>query len=184
MKRKSICLLAGLLIASTAGMATAAAFIIKDATNSSITENVTGTLVLSYGENQQWSNIESLSPTNPKFSTIVLNAPIKSKNVNDEAEFVLTLSAQENCSIEGLTVTISTNDWQEGSGEDGKVATLDAETTRYTATINDAKTYFLKYEISQEAYDEYVKISETEDVRAITQAFGGKLVAHYGRKNA
>lgn len=184
MKRKSICLLAGLLIASTAGMATATAFIIKDAASSSVSESVTGTLVLAYGEKQEWANIESLSPTNPKFSSIELKAPIRSANVSDEAKLTLTLAAKIGCSIEGLTIKIATKDWQAGSVADSDVvATLNSETTTYVSdAIDDAKTFYLKYEISQSAYDEYVKLAEAgTESQAITQNFGGTLTASYAK---
>lgn len=184
MKRKSICLLAGLLIASTAGMATATAFIIKDATSSSISERVTGTLVLAYGEESTWANIESLSPTNPKFSKIQLKAPIRSANVDTAAKLTLTLAAKTDCSIEGLTIKVATKDWQAGSvTESYVVATLNSETTTYeSGAIDAAQTFYLKYEISQSAYDEYVKLSEAStESQAITQNFGGTLTASYAK---
>lgn len=184
MKRKSICLLAGLLIASTAGMATATAFIIKDATSSSISESVTGTLVLAYGEESTWANIESLSPTNPKFSKIQLKAPIRSANVDTAAKLTLTLAAKTDCSIEGLTIKVATKDWQDGSvTESDVVATLNSETTTYVSNaIGAAQTFYLKYEISQSAYDEYVKLSEAStESQAITQNFGGTLTARYAK---
>lgn len=184
MKRKSICLLAGLLIASTAGMATATAFIIKDATSSSISESVTGTLVLAYGEESTWANIESLSPTNPKFSKIQLKAPIRSANVDTDAKLTLTLAAKTDCSIEGLTIKVATKDWQAGSvTESDVVATLNSETKTYeSGAIDAAQTFYLKYEISQSAYDEYVKLSEAStESQAITQNFGGTLTARYAK---
>ncbi len=185
MKRKSICLLAGLLIASTAGMATATAFIIKDATSSSISESVTGTLVLAYGEESTWANIESLSPTNPKFSKIQLKAPIRSANVDTDAKLTLTLAAKTDCSIEGLTIKVATKDWQDGSVTDSDVvATLGSKiTTTYESdAINADQTFYLKYEISQSAYDEYVKLSEAStESQAITQNFGGTLTARYAK---
>lgn len=184
MKRKSICLLAGLLIASTAGMATATAFIIKDATSSSISESVTGTLVLAYGEESTWANIESLSPTNPKFSKIQLKAPIRSANVDTDAKLTLTLAAKTDCSIDGLTIKVATKDWQAGSvTESDVVATLNSETKTYESdAINDDQTFYLKYEISQSAYDEYVKLSEAStESQAITQNFGGTLTASYAK---
>lgn len=184
MKRKSICLLAGLLIASTAGMATATAFIIKDATSSSISESVTGTLVLAYGEESTWANIESLSPTNPKFSKIQLKAPIRSANVYTDAKLTLTLAAKTDCSIEGLTIKVATKDWQDGSvTESDVVATLNSKTTTYVSNaIGAAQTFYLKYEISQSAYDEYVKLSEAStESQAITQNFGGTLTARYAK---
>lgn len=184
MKRKSICLLAGLLIASTAGMATATAFIIKDATSSSISENVTGTLVLAYGEESTWANIESLSPTNPKFSKIQLKAPIRSAKVDTAAKLTLTLAAKTDCSIEGLTIKVATKDWQTGSvTESDVVATLNSETKTYESdAIDAAQTFYLKYEISQSAYDEYVKLSEAStESQAITQNFGGTLTARYAK---
>lgn len=191
MKRKSICLLAGLLIASTAGMATATAFIIKDAQSTTTSESVKGTLVLAYGEESTWGKIEQLSPTNPKFSTIELKAPIRSASVDDEVEFSLTLKANDNCSIEGLTIKVATVDWQtDTSASNHVVGTLSSAsdgTTEYTETItltgSETKTYYLKYEISQSAYDEYVKLAEAgTESQAITQNFGGTLTAHYGKK--
>ena len=197
MKRKSICLLAGLLIASTAGMATATAFIIKDAQSTTTSESVKGTLVLAYGEESTWGKIEQLSPTNPKFSTIELKAPIRSASVDDEVEFSLTLKANDNCSIEGLTIKVATVDWQtDTSASNHVVGTLSSAsdgTTKYTETItltgSETKTYYLKSGrdcsqwISQSAYDEYVKLAEAgTESQAITQNFGGTLTAHYGKK--
>ena len=191
MKRKSICLLAGLLIASSAGMAKATAFIIKDAQSTTTSESVKGTLVLAYGEESTWGKIEQLSPTNPKFSTIELKAPIRSASVDDEVEFSLTLKANDNCSIEGLTIKVATVDWQtDTSASNHVVGTLSSAsdgTTKYTETItltgSETKTYYLKYEISQSAYDEYVKLAEAgTESQAITQNFGGTLTAHYGKK--
>lgn len=172
MKKRSIILLSGLLAISAAGMATASAFIIKDAASVSASGTVDSVLVLGWGENKV-SNITGLTPDNMIYREVQLAAPVAS--TGQSAYFHAALAAKDEHSIAGLKVEIATTTWA-ATVSPNPIATLGGDTLAYHATITDATNYFVRVSIDPAEYDKYVANTDGQT------PFGGTLSFNYNNE--
>lgn len=174
MKKRSIFLLAGLLTVSAAGMATASAFIIQEATAKNTTATVDSVMILDWGTEQAVANIGSLTPGAPQFRTISVKAPVKSTSVTDDAVFTCSVAAKEGNIITGLDVAIATTTWDDSATT--AVETLNAENLSYSATITEDITYYLRITINATEFEKY------KDNTA-GGTFGGTITLSYAKKD-
>lgn len=173
MKKRSIFMLASILAASFAGMATATAFIINDAASKTVQETVDGALILNWGDTGSFNNVENLRPTAPQTKNIQVKAPSRSEGVTDAAYLTLTLAAKEGNVIDGLTVKVYNVNIDLAENKDAvALSTLGGTTLTYkTAAITTDTTYYLSFALDATAYEGYVNSNN----------FGGTLTASYGK---
>lgn len=147
MKIKKAVLSLGLLLAA-AGVATASAWVINDAT-ASTQGAVDQGIILDWGEGSTLGDLTSLTYGSPVVQKVTVKKPQASEGVTGYAKVSFALTG-DNIS----TIQVEVNDSKWASAEGKSDATLNADTTSYDyyvgiATIEDAGlTYWVRYSLS------------------------------------
>lgn len=173
MKKRSFVLLLCAMGFSFTGVATASAFLIKDAVQKTTTDQVDSVMYLKWGESSDFSAATGLNNLEPIYRTIVLEKPVV---VGDTAAaiFTCTLNVADGKTMNGLTVDIARNDW----AVEGTVAevTLSNEGDHLTQEIDksaSSTTFYLRISITDEAYAGY---------QGNMESFGANLSLTYLRQ--
>lgn len=157
----------GLLAVSLLGVGAASAFVTQGA-SSNTSGTVDNVVYLEWGETQSVDPITDLAYGTPVYRTISIKAPTASVSSGYTAQFSCSMTVDQDKSLLGVTAKIATQPWTT-SGTTA-VATVDTSTP-YTVTVTTAQTYYVKYEVTEEAYAQYV---------AKTITMGGNTVFSYG----
>lgn len=170
MTKRKIALLSTLLVLSIGGIATGTAFIIQSA-NKTKSDAADSAMILSWGENQTFSEITELKAGTYQYRSVSLKAPLKSAGVTDTAQLTITLSDSASGKMDGLVVDVSTSDWTKTESI-SSYDTLDATTKTKSFTVTVATTYYLRVSITQEAYSGYI-------AEGATTTFGATINLSY-----
>lgn len=169
MKKSRKILLASVMALSLVGVGTATAFLVTGASTQT-SGSADQAFVLSWGQSMQMGDVNSLAPKAPEFRSITALKPTMSASATSKegvVTFTLAKTVDETdvdsiYDYRGLTIQISTTNWEDPD------ATADVGTLSVPLTIDEENpavlevtsepisidtTFYLKFEISQEAFD-------------------------------
>lgn len=176
MKKTSKVLAISALVLGTIGAATASGFIIKDAVSKSLDQTADAAMILEWGATQNIGDITSLTPGAPSYRSVSVKAPSKSTGLTAEAEVTFTLAVGDSKTLNGVKVSIAEANWSVSGTVPLANGVLNVDGTpvpTFKSTITADKTFYLKFTITQAAFDEYA---------GGTGTLGGTFTASYGKK--
>lgn len=157
MKKRTIALLSVLSILGVGGVATGVAFIIKGSTQTT-PDSIDNGMILKWGAESNFNEITNLQFGTSQYRKITLDEPTIVGSVDADAIFYCSIEAQTNCSLNGLEISIAKSEWTESTTA---LATLSSSNLNYQETITASTTYFLKIDITEEAYNKYTQENAT-----------------------
>lgn len=187
MNKKSKAFLVGLLALSLVGAGTAAAFIATGATYNPEGGKADDAIILNWGSTESLSAVTDLTPTNPAYRTVSVAAPEKSAGVTEtpKVKFLVAkgTDGEKTADFNGLSIKIATSEW--GAVDPATVAQVGVLTSSSTGEdlyaeidVTAATTYYLKVEITEEAYNAYAAEAATTELNAsVTITYGANIVA-------